>query len=55
VAGALQPSPAPRFSRTPGAIACPPAAPGAHTEKALRDWGFGDGELAELKATRAIA
>ena len=55
VAGALQPSPAPRFSRTPVAIARPPAAPGAHTDEALRDWGFTDAELAALRASRAIA
>jgi alpha-methylacyl-CoA racemase len=55
VAGALQPSPAPRFSRTPAAIARPPAAPGAHTEEALRDWGFDDGELGELRTSGAIA
>jgi len=55
VAGALQPSPAPRFSRTPATIARPPAEPGAHTEEALRDWGFDQGELAELRAARAIA
>ncbi|GAA2348608.1 CaiB/BaiF CoA-transferase family protein [Saccharopolyspora halophila] len=38
--GALQPAPAPRFSRTanppPGAI----AQPGAHTEQVLREWGI---------------
>jgi alpha-methylacyl-CoA racemase len=55
VAGALQPAPAPRFSRTPAAIARPPAVPGAHTEEALRDWGFDEGELTMLKAARAIA
>jgi alpha-methylacyl-CoA racemase len=55
VAGALQPSPAPRFSRTPGAIARPPAAPGAHTDEALRDWGFGEGEIRDLRTKHAIA
>jgi alpha-methylacyl-CoA racemase len=54
VAGALQPSPAPRFSRTPGCIARPPAAPGADTDEALREWGFGDDELATLRSWRAI-
>jgi alpha-methylacyl-CoA racemase len=38
--GVLQPSPAPRFSRTPGAIRRPPPAPGEHTDEALEDWGF---------------
>jgi alpha-methylacyl-CoA racemase len=54
VAGALQPSPAPRFSRTPGCIARPPAVPGADTDEALREWGFGDDELAALRSWRAI-
>jgi alpha-methylacyl-CoA racemase len=36
--GVVQPAPAPRFSRTPGAISGPPAAPGAHTEEVLADW-----------------
>ena len=38
VAGVTQPAPAPRFSRTPGAIQGPAAAPGADTEKVLADW-----------------
>jgi alpha-methylacyl-CoA racemase len=40
IAGVTQPAPAPRFSRTPGAIQGPAAAPGADTEKALSDWGI---------------
>ena len=40
VSGVVQPSPAPRFSRTPGAIQGPPAKPGAHTEDVLADWGI---------------
>jgi alpha-methylacyl-CoA racemase len=55
VAGVLQPAPAPRFSRTPGEISRPPAVPGAHTDEALRDWGFSDAELAQLRAKQAIA
>jgi alpha-methylacyl-CoA racemase len=53
--GPLQAAPAPRFSRTPGAIQRPPAVPGAHTDEALLDWGFGREELAELRAQQAIA
>lgn len=37
--GVLQPAPAPRFSRTPGAIQGPPAEPGADTTAVLADWG----------------
>lgn len=43
VDGAAQPAPAPRFSRTPGAIQGPPAAVGAHQEEVLRAWGIADG------------
>ena len=54
VQGVTQPAPAPRFSRTPGAIAGPPAVPGAHTEKALAAWGFGDDEIAKLRSSGAL-
>ncbi|MGW5640976.1 CoA transferase, partial [Streptomyces sp. NPDC003832] len=36
--GLLQPAPAPRFSRTPGAVRTGPAVPGAGTEDVARDW-----------------
>ena len=55
VAGKLQPAPAPRFSRTPPKIQRPPAHPGQHTDEALRDWGFTDGELRSLRESKAIA
>jgi alpha-methylacyl-CoA racemase len=54
IQGVTQPAPAPRFSRTPGAIAGPPAVPGAHTEEALAAWGFGDDEIAKLRSSGAI-
>ena len=38
--GIVQPSPAPRFSRTPGRLTYPPPLPGEHTEEILRDWGI---------------
>lgn len=53
--GVTQPAPAPRFSRTPSAIQCPPAAPGEHTEVALREWGFSSTELDKLRECGAIA
>ncbi len=39
VGSVLQPAPAPRFSRTPGAVAGPPAERGEGGEEALADWG----------------
>ena len=50
-----QPAPAPRFSRTPSAIQCPPAVSGEHTEEALRDWGFSSAELEKLRNCGAIS
>ncbi|MFI1963035.1 CaiB/BaiF CoA transferase family protein [Streptomyces pathocidini] len=37
--GITQPSPAPRFSATPGALRRPPAKPGADAAEIARDWG----------------
>lgn len=39
VAGMTQPAPAPRLSRTPGAIQGGPAKPGTHTAEVMADWG----------------
>ena len=55
VDGIMQPAPAPRFSRTPGAIRRPPSAAGEHTDEALADWGFASERVAALKASGAIA
>jgi alpha-methylacyl-CoA racemase len=55
VAGRTQPGPAPRFSRTPGAIRRPPPHPGQHTDEALADWGFGADEIRTLREAKAIA
>jgi alpha-methylacyl-CoA racemase len=51
VDGIVQPAPAPRFSRTPSGTPTPPEAPSAEV---LRDWGFGDSEVAALKDVKAI-
>ena len=42
--GVTQPSPAPRFSRTPGRLSQPPRAPGEHTTRALTEWGLPDAQ-----------
>jgi alpha-methylacyl-CoA racemase len=55
VEGAPQPAPAPRFSRTPGAIERTPVTPGADTDDALADWGFDAAAVAELRESGAIA
>ncbi len=55
VAGALQPAPAPRFSRTPCRISSPPPRAGQHTDEALADWGIAAGEIARLRASKVIA
>ncbi|MCZ7415795.1 MULTISPECIES: CaiB/BaiF CoA transferase family protein [unclassified Streptomyces] len=44
--GITQPAPAPRFSRTPGAVRTAPAQPGADTESVARDWGIDPATLA---------
>ena len=54
VGGVVQPSPAPRFSRTPGTIARPPSHPGQHTDEVLTDWGFAPDQLAKLRSSGAI-
>ena len=40
----VQPAPAPRFSRTPGAVQRPPALPGEHTDEVLDEWLGLDGQ-----------
>jgi alpha-methylacyl-CoA racemase len=52
--GVAQPAPAPRFSRTPGAVQGPPRRPGADTAEALADWGFAPQEIERLAAAGAI-
>jgi alpha-methylacyl-CoA racemase len=42
VDGTLQAAPAPRFSRTPGAIQSPPVRSGQHTREVLEGWGVDD-------------
>lgn len=55
VDGVRQPGPAPRFSRTPGAVQMPPPAPGAHSREALADWGYENDEIDRLMARGVVA
>lgn len=54
VAGVSQSAPAPRFSRTPGAIASPPPLAGEHSRTALHDWGIAADRIDLLAACGAI-
>jgi alpha-methylacyl-CoA racemase len=53
--GVVQPAPAPRFSRTPAAVAGPPCAPGAHTDAVLQEAGFGADDVGQLRAAGCVA
>jgi alpha-methylacyl-CoA racemase len=55
VEGVEQPAPAPRFSRTPPSIERPPVPAGHDTDAALADWGFDRAEVADLRASGAVA
>jgi alpha-methylacyl-CoA racemase len=54
VEGVIQPGPAPRFSRTPGAVSRPAPVAGQDTVEALKDWGIDDDRVDTLKAAGAI-
>ena len=54
VDGVIQPGPAPRFSRTPGAVSRPASAAGADTEEALASWGVDEERMASLRKAGAI-
>lgn len=53
--GVREPAPAPRFSRTPGAIQGPPPDPMATTAPALADWGLSESRIAALRDAGVIA
>jgi alpha-methylacyl-CoA racemase len=53
--GFVQPSPAPRFSRTPGAIQSAPSHAGVHTDEVLGFAGFDTDAIAALRASGAVA
>jgi alpha-methylacyl-CoA racemase len=48
VAGVEQPAPAPRYSRTPGAVRHAPPERGEGGREALADWGFAGDEIRKL-------
>jgi alpha-methylacyl-CoA racemase len=48
VNGVVQPSSAPRFSRTPGQVGRPAQTPGSDTVEALTDWGVDQAALGKL-------
>jgi len=52
--GVTQPAPAPRFLKTPGVIAGPPPAIGAHSREALSDWGLSASEIDALDVAEVI-
>ncbi|MFT3814918.1 MAG: CaiB/BaiF CoA-transferase family protein [Acidovorax sp.] len=54
VDGVVQPAPAPRFSRTPGAIQNPPPRPGQDADAVLADWGFSAQEQQAMRAAGAV-
>ncbi|HYY11950.1 MAG TPA: CaiB/BaiF CoA-transferase family protein [Kineosporiaceae bacterium] len=53
-AGAPEPGPAPRFSRTPSAVGAPPRPAGSDTLEALVDWGLAEPHVRDLLA-RGVA
>ena len=51
----IQPAPAPRYSRTPGCVQRPPAAPGEHTAEVLSGWlGLDQARVAELRSAGTV-
>jgi len=55
VAGVTQPAPAPRFSRTPGAIRRPPPHAGQHTDEILAEAGVDKARVAALRQAGTVA
>lgn len=53
--GVTQPAPAPRFSRTAGAIDRPPPRPGEHTDEVLAELGLDEPSIAALRDAGVVA
>lgn len=52
--GIVQPSPAPKFGRTPGTVRQPPPRPGEHSRAVLEELGLSEDEIEELFAAAAV-
>jgi alpha-methylacyl-CoA racemase len=55
IAGVVQPSPQPRFSRTPGVAGAVASEPGADTDRGLAAWGFSAAEIADLRTAGMVS
>jgi len=55
IAGIHQPAPAPRFSRTPGAVTLEPALVGEHSREILAEAGYSPQEIERLEADGVTA
>ncbi len=53
-AGIVQPSPAPRFDRTPTQLGLPPPRPGQHSREVLFELGYDEGEVEALLADGTV-
>lgn len=55
IEGITQPTPQPKFSRTPAQVDAPPPAPGEHTVEALSAWGVPSDRIEKWAAAGVIA
>jgi alpha-methylacyl-CoA racemase len=55
VDGVRHPAPAPRLDRTPGELAVKACYAGQHTDDVLRELGYGDAEVADLRTGAVVA
>ena len=53
--GVVQPTPAPRFSETPGTLTTSAPHAGQHTSSALADWGVDGARIEDLLARGVIS
>jgi alpha-methylacyl-CoA racemase len=53
IGGTSQPSPAPRFSRTPSEISRLSPTPGEGGQEALREWGFSEDDINRIAGSQA--